>query len=138
MFTNIQGVMGMSKSVRRFNVTRDKTNNIVNWFMAEAEAGSVSKIKKEQMKVICVPGRTSKDDKYFVLSNKEFQMLKMKNGDDFMNRLVLMTTAEMEEFYKKADVANRNRQKSGLLDVAYNLFNYKAKQIEQRFNTPER
>lgn len=125
----------MTKNNRKFQVTRDKTTNLVNIIMADAQTGNMSRIQNQAVQIICVPGTNTIEDKYMYMNQDQYKIFVSKVGNrQLAESLVLMNTAEVIELFKRAKIALERRQKSGFLDIAYNQFNIVAKRMEQRYN----
>lgn len=129
--------MTKTDTIRRFHVTRDKNDNIANWFLAAVEQmGNHGRVKEDinNMRVVCVKGKLTQDDRYVVLRDKEFSNIQQRAGAELADILVLVDSKMFNELLKRASSAVRNSQKGAFRNITYSLFQTRTDIMEEKYN----
>lgn len=128
----------MTKKVREFHITQDKTHNLITEAMSRSKIESPDQIRSMGYEIICVPGANTTEDKYILLNNMQKQRALAqwyKGNTRLMGMFVVLNNQEVAQLFERARVASENRQKSGLVNNYYRgTFRKKTMELTNRYN----
>lgn len=121
----------MLKNEYKLRVTRDKSKNLVDSLVALSVNGvdvGLQRIIQERLTLVFVlEGGTRGEDLYIILPESRIESIPRY-------KVLFYTPEQLQQIYKRAVQAKRNRQMSAFLDIFYVQVNQVAEELTYKIN----